>query len=75
MDNPSENGIEILEKELAEMERIGSDCMPSLNHFLEAKGLYVTKEDIRALREILKKKKYKLVRVHDYQIIRRGKKK
>jgi len=70
-----ESGFEILERELAEMERIGSDSLPSLNHFLEAKGLYVTKDDIRALRQILKKKKYKLVRVTDYQIVRRGRKK
>lgn len=68
-------GFEILEKELEEMERLGIYGIPSLNHFLETKGLYVTKEDIKALRQLLKKKKYKLVKVNDHMIVRRGKKK
>ena len=68
-------GIEILEKELLEMERLGTSSLPSLNHFLEQKGLYVTPEDIRALRDLLKKRKYKLIRTTDYTIVKRGKKK
>lgn len=68
-------GFEILEKELEEMQKLGSPGLPSLNHFLSSKQLYVTKEDVRALRELLKKKRYKLVLVRDYMIVKRGRKK
>jgi hypothetical protein len=69
------SGFQLLQQELENMERQGIAGLPSLNHFLESKHLYVTKEDIRALREILKKRKYKLIRVTDYAIVKRGKKK
>jgi hypothetical protein len=66
-------GFEILEALLDEMERVGSHSLPSLNHLLDYKGLYVKKEDIRALRQWLKERKYKLVRVTDYAILKKGK--
>lgn len=68
-------GIELLEQELKEMEKLGLDSLPSLNHFLETKNLYVTREDVRTLRTLLKKKKYKLIRVYDYAIVKRGRRK
>ena len=65
-------GFEILENVLNELERLGSHSLPSLNQFLADKQLYVTREDIKELRKFLKDKKYKLVRVQDYAIIKRG---
>jgi hypothetical protein len=65
-------GFEILENVLNELERLGSYSLPSLNQFLADKQLYVTREDIKELRKFLKDKKYKLVRVQDYSIIKRG---
>lgn len=68
-------GFELLEKQLEEMERLGIYSLPSLNQFLNDKRLYVTKEDIKELRKFLKDKKYKLLRIFDYTIIKRGHKK
>jgi hypothetical protein len=68
------NGFDIIQKAISDAESVGSFCIPSLNHLLDYKGLYVTKEDVRALRQWLKEHKYKLVRVTDYAIIKRGKK-
>jgi hypothetical protein len=68
-------GFEIIEKAISDIETIGSYCIPSLNHLLDYKGFYVTKDDIRALRVWLKERKYKLIRVTDYAIVKRGKKK
>jgi hypothetical protein len=65
-------GFEILEALLDEMDRVGTYSLPSLNQFLNDKQLYLTKEDIKELRKFLKDKKYKLVRVSDYSIIKRG---
>jgi len=68
------NGFDIIQKAISDAESVGSFYIPSLNHLLDYKGLYVTKEDVRALRQWLKEHKYKLVRVNDYAIIKRGKK-
>lgn len=69
-------GFELLEKELLELEKMGASSLPSLNHFLEKHGLYITKQDKIALRSLLKNnKKWKIVKVTDYQVVRRGKKK
>jgi len=65
-------GFEILEALLDELERVGSHSLPSLNQFLNDKQLYLTREDVKELRKFLKDKKYKLVRVVDYSIIKRG---
>lgn len=68
-------GFEVLEQELAELERLGSNSLPSLNAFLEKHHLFVTKQDIRTLRTLLKdNKKWKLIKVTDFQVVRRGKK-
>lgn len=68
-------GYDIIEKALSDMKSIGSPCIPSLNHLLDYKGYYVTKDDIRALRQWLKERKYKLIRVTDHMIIPKGKRK
>jgi hypothetical protein len=69
------NGFDIIAKAISDNESIGSPCIPSLNHLLDYKGFYVTKEDIRALRQWLKERKYKLLRTTDYMILKRGKRK
>jgi len=69
-------GFALFEKTLEDMERQGITSMPSLNHWLDKHNLYMQKQDVRALRFLLKAgKKYKLVRVVDYKVVRRGKKK
>jgi hypothetical protein len=73
MTNNQLPGYEIIEKALADMESVGSPCIPSLNHLLDYKGLYVTKDDIRSLRQWLKERNYKIIRVTDYLIAKRGK--
>lgn len=68
-------GYELLQKELKDLETTGLTCL-SLTSFLDKHNLYTTKEDRKTLRNLLKSnKKWKLVRVVDYQVIRRGKKK
>ncbi len=76
MFEPKAPGIELLESALKELEQLGEICLPSLNAFLEKNKLYMKKEDYRVLRSLMyKNKKWKLVRVYDYKVIRRGKKK
>ena len=70
-----QNGFDIIAKAISDIETVGIDKIPSLNHILEGKGFYVTPEDIRALRQWLKERKYKLVRVTDYAIVRRRRRK
>lgn len=66
-------GLEVLEKELKELESLGTSFL-SLKSFLEKYHLFVTKQDIKTLRTLLKKNKnWKLVKVTDYHLIRRGK--
>jgi len=68
-------GFEILERKLKDLEIIGYTFL-SLKSFLETNNLFVTKQDIRTLRTLLKdNKNWKLVKVTDYQLQRRGKKK
>jgi len=69
-------GFELLESALKELEQLGSTSLPSLNAFLEKHNLFMTKADYKVLRDLMtKNKKWKLVRVYDYQIVRRGRKK
>jgi len=69
-------GFELLESTLKELEQLGSASLPSVNAFLEKHNLFMTKADYKVLRELMfKNKKWKLVRVYDYQIVRRGRKK
>jgi len=69
-------GFELLESALKELEQLGSTSLPSLNAFLEKHNLFMTKADYKVLRELMfKNKKWKLVRVYDYQIVKRGRKK
>lgn len=70
-----QDGFDIIQKAISDCESVGSFYIPSLNHLLDYKGVYVTKEDVRALRQWLKERKYKLIRTSDYAIIKRGKKK
>jgi len=72
MENIQAPGFEILELKLDEMDRLGIYILPSLNQFLADKELYATQEDIRELRKFLKDKKFKLVRIKDYKIVKRG---
>jgi hypothetical protein len=75
MFEPKAPGFELLEKELKELETLNSRTMPSFNAFLAKHNLFMKKEDYKVLRELMtKNKKWKLVRVYDYQITRRGKK-
>ncbi len=68
-------GFNVLEKELKELESLGSSFL-SLKSFLEKYNLFVTKQDIKTLRSLLKdNRNWKLVKVTDYQLQRRGKKK
>jgi hypothetical protein len=68
-------GFDVLEKELKELETLGSSFL-SLKAFLEKHNLFVTKQDIKTLRSLLKdNRNWKLVKVTDYQLQRRGKKK
>ncbi len=68
-------GFDVLEKELKELETLGSSFL-SLQVFLAKHNLFVTKQDIKTLRSLLKNNKnWKLVKVTDYQLQRRGKKK
>lgn len=69
-------GYELLESTLKELEQLGSTSLPSVNAFLEKHNLFMTKADYKVLRELMfKNKKWKLVRVYDYQIVHRGRKK
>lgn len=75
MFEPKTPGFEVLEKELKELETLGTSFL-SLKVFLAKHNLFVTKQDIKSLRSLLKdNKKWKLVKVTDYQLQRRGKKK
>ena len=68
-------GYELLQKELKDLELAGLTCL-SLNSFLDKHNLYTTKEDRKTLRNLLKdNKKWKLIRVVDYHVVRRGKRK
>jgi hypothetical protein len=69
-------GFELLESTLKELEQLGSTSLPSVNAFLEKHNLFMTKADYKVLRELMyKNKKWKLERVYDYRIVRRGRKK
>ena len=75
MFEPKTPGFELLEKELKELETLNSRTMPSFNAFLAKHNLFVTKNDIKMLRTLLKdNRNWKLVKVTDYHITRRGKK-
>ena len=68
-------GFELLEKELKELETLNSTTMPSFNAFLAKHNLFMTQADYKVLRSLMtKNKRWKLVRVYDYEICRRGKK-
>lgn len=68
-------GFDVLQKELKELETLGSSFL-SLKVFLAKHNLFVTKSDIKTLRTLLKdNRNWKLVKVTDYQLQRRGKKK
>jgi hypothetical protein len=68
-------GFDVLEKELKDLESLGSSFL-SLKVFLAKHNLFVTKNDIKMLRTLLKdNRNWKLVKVTDYQLQRRGKKK
>lgn len=63
-----------LEKELKELEVLGTSFL-SLKSFLEKHNLFVTKQDIKSLRSLLKDNKvWKLVKITEYQIVKRKKK-
>jgi hypothetical protein len=67
-------GFELLEKELLELERTESTSLPSLNSFLEKYNLFMKREDYRSLRSLMfKNRRWKMVRVYDYKIVKRGK--
>jgi hypothetical protein len=69
-------GFELLERELKELELLNSRSMPSLNAFLEKHHLFMTEVDYKELKKIMVgNKKWKIVPVHDWSIVRRGKKK
>jgi hypothetical protein len=69
-------GYELLEKELSELERLGGDSLPSLNNFLQKHNLYMTTQDYKELKKIMVlNKKWKIRPTHDYEIVKRGKKK
>jgi len=69
-------GYELLEKELKELETLNSTCMPSLNAFLQKHNLFMTKADYKELKKIMVlNKKWKIRPVHDFEIVRRGRKK
>jgi len=68
-------GYDVLENELKELEQLGVSFL-SLKTFLEKHNLFVTKQDIKTLRSILRtNRRWKLVKVTDYQLHRRGVKK
>ena len=72
---PKTPGFDVLQKELKELETLGSSFL-SLKVFLAKHNLFVTKNDIKMLRTLLKdNRNWKLVKVTDYQLQRRGKKK
>jgi hypothetical protein len=76
MFEPKAPGFELLEKELKELETLNSTSMSSFNSFLAKHNLFMTKADYKVLRSLMtKNKRWKLVRVYDYEIRRRGKKK
>jgi hypothetical protein len=67
-------GYELLEKSIKELEILNLDSL-NLSDFLKKHNLYMTAQDIRTLRTILKyNKKWKLYRSVEYKIVRRGKK-
>jgi len=68
-------GFELIEKEIKELELLNLNSL-SLNSFLEKHHLFMTSQDYRTLRTLLKEnRKWKLIRTTDYKIVRRGKKK
>jgi hypothetical protein len=76
MFEPKAPGFELLEKELKELETLNLTSMPSFNAFLAKHNLFMTQADYKVLRNLMtNNKKWKLVRVYDYEIVRRGRKK
>jgi hypothetical protein len=72
MFEPSTPGFELLEKELSELEKVGSH-LASLNAFLETHHLFMKQDDYKVLRSLMfKNKRWKMVRVYDYKIVKRG---
>lgn len=73
---PQTPGFELLQKELDELERLGGTSLPSLNTFLQKHNLYMTAQDYKELKKIMvQNKNWKIRPTHDYEIVRRGKKK
>jgi hypothetical protein len=73
---PKTPGFELLQKELDELERLGGTSLPSLEAFLQKHNLYMTAQDYKELKKIMvANKKWKIRPTHDYEIIRRGRKK
>lgn len=69
-------GYELLEKELKELEQLNQSVLPSLNAFLQKHNLFMTKADYKELKKIMvQNKRWKIIPVYDYQIVRRGRKK
>jgi hypothetical protein len=69
-------GYELLQKELDELERLGGISLPSLNTFLQKHALYMTAQDYKELKKIMVlNKKWKIRPTHDYEIVKRGRKK
>jgi hypothetical protein len=69
-------GYELLQRELDELERLGGTSLPSLEAFLQKHNLYMTAQDYKELKKIMvANKKWKIRPTHDYEIIRRGRKK
>ena len=70
------NNFNLLQKELDELERLGGTSLPSLEAFLQKHNLYMTSQDYKELKKIMvANKKWKIRPTHDYEIIRRGRKK
>lgn len=73
---PKTPGFELLQKELDELERLGGTSLPSLEAFLQKHNLFMTGQDFKELKKIMvANKKWKIRPTHDYEIIRRGRKK
>jgi len=69
-------GFEILESRLTELESLEQTILPSLNAFLEERKLFMTKDDLKALKKhMTKNKKWKIINTYDYAIVKRGRKK
>jgi hypothetical protein len=76
MFEPKTPGYNLLEKELKELEQSGQSSLPSLEAFLQKHNLFMTTQDFKELKKIMTtNRKWKLRPTHDWEIIRRGRKK